>query len=318
MVRSRFFRWIQLLSGGMAAAALLLRVVVLKTAYDSDGLVKPGSTALLWTVILLAAGLIALGFLCLRLNRLPGTNACFAEGDPWELCGILAAALLFSSCLLRLLTEFAKLDGLRRAVEFAGMAAAAGMAAVALRRTRLGKACFWLQVPLQLYLLGSLLLRFTEWSHDPMILDFAPMMLLLVSAAVASTLLPGFPLNAGHRRGAVYWGLVTGVLASMNLADQLLGRRDIPDLAMSVALALWFVIHALQLLRAPVQEEQPPADPPEEAPDEAPEDPSDSPEGPSDAPDAIDAALDALDGAAEMPSDAPDAPGIPQEPSDAR
>ena len=82
-----------------------------------------------------------------------------------------------------------------------------------------------------------------------MVLELAPELLFWICAAVASALLPGFPLGAGHRRGARLWGLCAGVMAVMNLPDLLTGAVRLADLAAFPALGLWFTLHALLLLR---------------------------------------------------------------------
>ena len=97
MKDSRLYRTILLAAGIWAAAALVLRLVILKTAYGSDGLVPAGSHALLWMMLLLLAGFGTLTVLCLRTDRAPGTEACFPRGRAWD-AGLLAAAAPAALC----------------------------------------------------------------------------------------------------------------------------------------------------------------------------------------------------------------------------
>ena len=189
MQHSRFSRPILVLAAVWAAAAFGLRSLILKRSLDVNGILMAGSHALLWTVLFSLVGFAVLAALCFRLNRLPGTNACFSENSLGVIPALIAATLLFFGCLFRLLDEGEVSEPAQKLCEILGIMAAAASALTALTRSRLGRTAFWTQLPLALYCGVSLVLRFRVWSHDPMIIDIAPQLLALVCMMLTSVLL---------------------------------------------------------------------------------------------------------------------------------
>ncbi len=237
-----------------AALLAALRFWTLKTAFDADGLLPRGSSVLPLTALAAACCFALLCLLSLRLNRLPGTEACFGRSALSLFLRLAAGVLVFFGALMTILngTE----APVQRVSAFSGFAAALAMLWTALAPDR-GKAFFWLRLVTALYTAAVLILRFREWSHDPLIIHVIPLLLAWTCCMVETMLLTGFPLNAGHRRSGVLFGLAAAVFACMLLPDYLLGlRTDLPDLLTLLGLVLWGVEAACSLLRKPVQEEE--------------------------------------------------------------
>lgn len=256
------------LLGWVAAACAIflavLRAVILKTAFDENGLLPVGSKALMVTVLAAACCFAALWLLSLRLNRLPGTEACFPTHPLFLGCGLVAAILVFFGSLMTLLDGGDAMDQARLA-SFSGMAGALAMLWTALAKDR-GKLLFWPRLVTALYVGAALIIRFRNWSHDPLIIHIAPLLLAWTCCMVETMLLTGFPLRAGHRRSGVLFGLAAGIFTCMAIPDHLLGlQTGLPDLLILLGLALWCAAAAFGLLRKQVQDEAPaePAQEPE-------------------------------------------------------
>lgn len=248
---------------GCAVLLTVLRVTILKTAFDENGLLPVGSKAMIGTAAAMACCFAVLCLLSLRLNRLPGTEACFTRRPVFLGCRLIAAILVFFGALTVLLDGGDASEQTWRLAAFSGIAAALAMLWTTLTAQG-GKALFWLRLIAALYTAASLILRFRSWSHDPMTIHIAPLLLAWTCAMVEMMLLTGFPLKAGHRRSAVLFGLATGVFACMSIPDYLFGLHSgLPELLTLLGLALWCAVAAVELLRRPVQEEAPPASPAE-------------------------------------------------------
>lgn len=259
---ARLLRWV-----AVACAVILtaLRVGILKTALDENGLLPPGSKALIVTVLAAACCFAALWLLSLRLNRLPGSEACFTKHPVFLGCRLAAAVLVFFGGLLALLDGKNALDQTGRLAAVSGIAAALAMLWTALASDR-GKLLFWPRLVTALFTGAALIIRFRDWSHDPLIIHITPLLLAWTCCMVETMLLSGFPLGAGHRRSGVLFGLAAGVFACMAVPDYLLGLQSgLPDLLTLLGLALWCAEAAFALLRDRVQTEtQPePAEEPE-------------------------------------------------------
>ena len=255
-VHSRNSRPLWILAAAFAVCAALLRAYILKNCFDQAGLLAAGSHALIWLMLLSAVCFAALLWFSLRLNRLPGTNDCLRVNGFVLFPLLLAAIGVFFGSLFRLLDEGSSMTQVERMAELLGMLAAICMALSALMRETLGKAGFWLLVPLTVYTGASLLIRFQGWSHEPMLIELVPQLLTMICAMLTNALVPGFMLGAGHRRSTVLFGLMTGFFAAMALPDYLLGVNSArSDLMIYLGFALWAVVHALLLLRRGVQDE---------------------------------------------------------------
>lgn len=260
----RLLCWVAVLC---AVVLAVLRAVILKTSFDESGLLPAGSPAQPLTVLAAACCFAVLCLLSLRLNRLPGTEACFSRSSVSLFLRLAAAILVFFGALMTILNGTAAAT--HRVAAFSGLAAALSMLWTALSPSR-GSSLFWLRLVTALYAAAALILRFRDWSHDPQIIHIVPLLLTWTCCMVETMLLTGFPLNAGHRRSAVLFGLAGAVFACMLLPDCLLGlRKDLPDLLTLLGLVLWGAEAAVSLLRKPVQEEEAPALPPEETTGEA-------------------------------------------------
>ena len=258
---ARLLRWV-----AVACAVLLtaLRVWILKTAFDENGLLPPGSKALIVTVLAVACCFAVLCLLSLRLNRLPGNEACFTRQPVFLACRLAAAVLVFFGGFLALLDGRDAPDQAGRLAAVSGIAAALAMVWTALASDR-GKLLFWPRLVTALFTGAALIIRFRNWSHDPLIIHIAPLLLAWTCCMVETMLLTGFPLSAGHRRSGVLFGLAAGCFACMVIPDFVLGlQTGLPDLLTLLGLALWCVEAAFALLRDRVQTEAP-AEPAREA-----------------------------------------------------
>ena len=263
-----------LLRAAALCAALLLallRVFHLKTAFDENGLLPPGSPALLLTVLSAVCCFALLCFLCLRLNRLPGREDCFSRGAAGLFFRLTAAILVFFGAGMALLERPEKAETLIACV---GLLSGLLLVWTALAPRR-DRGFFWARLVPALYAGATLVLQFRDWSHDPMVIHVAPILLAWTACMVEMMLLSGFSLGAGHRRSAVLFGLCAGVFTCMTLPDYLLGLRSgVPDLLTLLGLALWGAVSALELLRPAVQTETMPEPAPEPAPETAAEAPA--------------------------------------------
>ena len=251
-------RWAALLGAALLTA---LRLVTLRTAFDENGLLPRGSRVLPLTVLAAALVFLALTLLSLRLNRLPGTEGCFTSRPGWLGAKLAAAVLLLFGSLFALLDGQSEPDLAERIVTGCGLVSALLMGLTALRPER-GPGFFWLRLVPALFTGAALVTRFRTWSHDPLVIHLAPVLLAWTCCMVEMMLLTGFPLNAGHRRGAVLFGLGAGCYCCMTLPDFLLGQRtELPELLTLLGLSVWCLTAALELLRHRVQTELPPPEP---------------------------------------------------------
>lgn len=240
---------------GGATILTAVRIFLLRTAFDENGLLPPKSGALLLTVLLCAGVFFGLALLCLRLNRLPGGETCFADVRWQRFPRLAAAVMLFCGCAMLLLDREATETLAERLVAIGGLLAALGMTWTAVS-TRRGPGLFWCRLLPALFSGAALTLRFQGWNHDPLIIRITPPLLAWVCCMVETMLLTGFPLKAGHRRSSVLFGLCAGIFTCMTMADYLLGQSaDLSEALILLGLALWCVTAALELLRPQVQEE---------------------------------------------------------------
>lgn len=248
-----------------AALLVLLRVLILNYAFDEKGLLPRGSSVLFLSVLAAAGVFAVLGLLCRRLNRLPGREDCLSGGAAQRLLLAAAALLVFLGALLELTEGGPEPGKAELAIRWAGMLSGLLLLAVALVPQR-GRGFFWARFLPALYTGAALILRFRDWSHDPLVIHVAPVLLAWTCFMVEMMLLSGFPLGAGHRRSAVLFGLAAGVFTCMTLPDYVLGdRAGLSELLSFLGLGLWCAVSAFALLRSRVQEEEPELPPAPEA-----------------------------------------------------
>lgn len=256
MERSNTATALRRLAPGGAALLTVLRFVTLKTAFDENGLLPKGSLVLPLTVLTAALLFGGLWLLCLRLNRLPGTERCFSEAPGWLFVKLAGGVLVFFGGVLVRLETNSEPDLAETLAAWGGMLAGLLMIVTAIVSKR-GAWVFWARLLPALYTGAALVLRFRDWSHDPLVIHILPLLLAWTCCMVEMMLLMGFPLGAGHRRSGVLFGLATGCFTCMALPDFLLGlQSSLPELLPLLGLSLWCVAAALELLRKPVQEEQ--------------------------------------------------------------
>ncbi|MBO4419188.1 MAG: hypothetical protein J5789_05140 [Oscillospiraceae bacterium] len=239
-----------------------LRVLILQTSFDKNGLLPFGSIALPVTVLVCAGFFGVLWFQSARLNRLPGRENAFSVQGLWLPVKLIAAGLLLAGCVLALteLEQFS-LKSAELLIPVAGAVSALLLGWNSLRERR-GESFFWVRLVPAIFTGAALVLRFRVWSHDPMVIHILPSLLAWTCCMVEMMLLSGFSLNVGHRRSAVLFGLAAGMFACMTVPDYLLGesgRVSLPDLLTLLGVALWCFIAALELLRDRTQREKPAA-----------------------------------------------------------
>ena len=248
-----------------AAALTALRIVTLKTAFQENGLLPQGSPVLPLTVFFCVCVFAVLCLLSLRLNRLPGTERCFTQHPVSTGCKMAAAILVILGAALTRVNGQKVPDLAQRLTAFAGIGAGFCMLFTAVTAER-GPHFFWLRLLPALCTGALLILYFRVWSHDPLVIHITPLLLAWTCAMVEMMLLCGFPLEAGHRRSAVLFGLSTGVFACMSVPDYFLRLQDsLADLVLLLGVALWCADAGLELLRERVQTEEAPAEPEQEA-----------------------------------------------------
>ncbi len=248
-------RWAAPLCAGLLA---VIRTVILKTAFDPQGLLPRGSRALLWTVLASALVFGGLWLLSLRLNRLPGTEDCFSRGPLWLFLRLAAGILVSFGGVMALLEGSYEAGSPELLGAWGGIAA--GLLLIWTCAVPAKPWVFWFRVLPALFTGAALVLRFRNWSHDPLVIHILPPLLAWTCCMVEMTLISGFSLGAGHRRSGVLFGLAAGVFACMTLPDFLLGlQTELPELLTLGGLALWCALAGFDLLRAPVQSQTPDA-----------------------------------------------------------
>ena len=271
MEHQKYARVLRLAAPLAALALAVLRIVTWKAAFDENNLLPVGSSHLLLTVLLCALVFCALSLLSLRLNRLPGTEACFRGGSLCRDLGLAAGGLLLLGNLLVLLDSGADVGTPERIIAAAGAVSGLLLCWLALQTER-GPQAFWSRLLPALYAGAALVLRFREWSHDPLVIHILPVLLAWTCCMVEMTLLSAFSLGAGHRRSSVLFGLCAMAFTCMTLTDRVLGpKADPAELLPLLGLALWCAVSAYELLQDGVQSEQPASESEAAAEAEAPE-----------------------------------------------
>ena len=257
MKRSDLIRPILLLTGVWALGGLILRVITLTRSINEDGLVRVGSPALAITMVFSLLGMGLLTWFCLRLNRLPGSEACFPVAGGLRGAMFAAPILLLAGCFVSLAAPVESRDDALRIADLAGVGMALLMGATLLIRP--GKSRFWPRFLPAVWALAMMILRFRSWTQDPLIIRIAPTLMAVLCDLLSLMLLSGFSLGAGHRRSTVLFGLAAGVFTLMSVPDHLTGLYGtVGELLALLGLAVWNVGHALGLLRPEVQQEEPP------------------------------------------------------------
>lgn len=237
-------------------AALLagLRVLILKTAFDDAGLLPRGSWALLGSVAAAACCFVLLWLFTVKLNRNPGRENAFSVQGVWLPLKLISVGLLLAGSVLTLRSlEHLSVKDAETLIPCAGVVSALLMGWNALREKR-GPGFFWARLVPALFAGAALIIRFRNWSHDPLVIHIFPTLLAWTCYMVEMMLLSGFSLNAGHRRSAVLFGLCAGIFTCMTVPDYFLTERlSMPDLLTMLGLALWCVVAALELLRERTQ-----------------------------------------------------------------
>lgn len=237
-----------------AALLAVFRIVILQAAFDKEGLLPRGSIALPATVLLCAVAFAVLCILSLKLNGHPGRESFFSVQGVWLPMKLLAAGLLLAGSVLTLKgLDSLSVKSAETLIPAAGIVSAVLMGWNALREKR-GAWFFWVRLIPAIFTGAALVLRFRAWSYDPMIIHIIPVLLAWTCSMVEMMLLTGFPLNVGHRRSSVLFGLGAGMFAGMTIPDFFLSdRMTLPDLLTILGVTLWCVVAALELLRRRTQ-----------------------------------------------------------------
>lgn len=252
--------WLRRIAVCCAVLLAGFRVLVLQTAIDKDGLLPRGSIALPATVLLCAAAFAALWILSAKLNRLPGREALFSVQGLWLPLKLIASGLLMAGSVLALLDlQQLSFKSAETLIPAAGVVSAMLMCWNSLSEPR-GKGFFWVRLVPALFTGAALVMHFRSWSHNPMVIYIVPVLLSWACCMMDTMLLSGFPLNVGHRRSAILFGLGAGVFAFMALPDyfltariplpdSFLARMTLSDLLTLLGLSGWCFTAALELIR---------------------------------------------------------------------
>lgn len=230
-----------------------LRVMILKTAFDSEGLLPRESHALLVTVLASACCFCVLWLFSAKLNRRPGRERAFSVQGIWLPLKLLASGLLLAGSVLLLRSQQVSIKSVETWITCAGIASALLMVWSALRENR-GTSFFWARLVPALYTGAALVVRYRIWNHNPLVIYVFPALLAWTCCMLEMMLLSGFSLNVGHRRSAILFGLSAGMFTCMTVPDFFLtDRLSLPDLLVLLGLALWGFVAALELLRERTQ-----------------------------------------------------------------
>ena len=244
------------------AAAFGLRFLILKNSASLDGRILAPRSALIWTLVFSLAGLVLLTVLSRFFRKTPCTDAVFSKAGLWVIPSLAGAVLIFAGnlpapvALVRGLGKqpFSELlqsvDKFRLLTSFVGLIAAVLMAvAVLLRPRRKGSNLFWLQLPLILFAGMNMIYHFRSWSHDPIVLDIAPLALASICTLLGVLLTAGFSLRVGRRRSTALWCALSVIFTAMCLPDFLLGAKSSKSILLIwLGLALWCGFHAGMLV----------------------------------------------------------------------
>ena len=266
-MQSRFSSRILLCAVGFSAALLALRLYTLLSALDPGGLLPRSSPVLPITAVLCAVCFAAICLLGLQLNRRPGSAACFPRSSGWRCIRLDAGCALSLGSLLSLL-HGADLAGIEQAGHLLGLVCGAGMLVLALA-AREGQGSFWPRALLTGYGLLALVIRFRDWSHEPLVIDIIPRLLALLCDMVCAMFLAGFPLKVGRRRSTVCFGLCAGIFTLMAVPDFLFRSIAVGEALIYLGFGCWCAVHALQLLADPETAAGTPPEAEDAAPDGA-------------------------------------------------
>lgn len=218
------------LGGGLAG--LLLRLYLKAHCVDSQGLPHRGCPVHAALVVLSAAVLLGLFFLCRGMGNDSRFRRNYGPSTPAGVALFLAAPCFLAYGILNLGSEgdpFLRLT--------AGLAFLMVPVLIALGLARLeGKPCAFL-FPLLgcLFLTVRLICRFRHWSTDPVIEDYASAMLANVMAMLAAYHTAGFSLGQGARRRSLFFALGAVFFSLLALAD---GLEALP---FSLGVILWML-----------------------------------------------------------------------------
>ena len=231
-----------------------LRVMILKTAFDSEGLLPRKSYALLVTVLASACCFCVLWLFSSKLNRRPGRERAFSVQGIWLPLKLIASGLLLAGSVLLLRSQQQiSFKSVEDWITCAGIVSALLMIWCSLRENR-GPGFFWVRLFPTLFTGAALVVRYRIWNHNPLVIYVFPELLAWTCCMLEMMLLSGFPLNVGHRRSAILFGLSAGMFTCMTVPDYFLTERlSLPNLLVLLGLALWGFVAALELLRERTQ-----------------------------------------------------------------
>lgn len=242
------------LAVGGGAAGFILRLLMLKTGYDAEGIQISGSFPFVSLWILSALVLAGLAYLCLGMGRRceysKNFHPCLICGG----CGLVAGVMLFVSRLIALLSVADSFDTIVAALGLAGGLSLCVRSALRCR----GKAWLAMDMTVAMSLAAILIARFRHWTSDPLLGDYCFQLLANVCSMLAAYYLGGFCLDKGKRRISIFFSMSAVFFSMISLADGGLG-----NLLFNGAMIL-FLLSGCCSLRKPARPHRRPEDFPQE------------------------------------------------------
>lgn len=218
----------------------LLRVLQLRYAFDSQGLMVGGHGIVAVLVVLSAAVALGLGLTCRALEPRPAYFDAFSDG-------ILELAVTMAGAAALLLGSAARMGQGQSLIGAAGILAALCMMVIGVGRFRDRPAPAAIHLLLCAYLVAKLIVDFKHWSIDPAILDYCFSLLAMICAMCATYHLCGFCFDKGRRGKAAFWCLMGVFFTGVTLAD-----GGAADRLITGGLGLWLLTNGWQLLETPL------------------------------------------------------------------
>ena len=239
--------------GGLLGFAL--RLVMLKTGYDQQGVQLPGNWAYMALWILSALVLGGLVYLCLHMGARAKYSENFGPSPVAGTCAMVSGLLFFVNRLMAVLSTGDVFDIAMAAL---GMAGALCLCVLGALRWK-GTAWLSMSMVVTLALAGDLIARFRHWSTDPMLGDYCFQLLASLFSMLAAFHLGGFILDKGRRRTSLFCSMAAVFFSMISLAD---GGAE--NLLRSIAMILWLLTGCCSLNK-PARPRRRPGDSREEA-----------------------------------------------------
>lgn len=224
----------------ISVLGFLLRILQLKYAFDSEGLMLRGSGSI--GVLAAVSVIVVIGSIlfCRQLEQRPCYTDAFSDGILEMLLTLASGVTLLCGSLLGAVKGDVVVGAL-------GVLASACFVIIGVGRFRGRMAPLAIHLFPCLYLICKLIIDFKRWSIDPALLDYCFSLLAMICVMCATYHIDGFCFNKGKRPLTVFWCLCGVFFCTVTLADPGLQQQLVNG-----ALGLWLFVNAWQLLERPV------------------------------------------------------------------